>query len=145
MYEKVEFDFSALIKEFKSLLKTRKYKKVEDKYKSEYMPHVLVQNLFELINNKLDVNIALLEVLTYAFTVQDLTNRNFDLGRNTLNKDVVGFREVIDYRSAGASYNWDDLQNKVLNPILHMRENKCSHPMDVFFCPNEAIADIEHK
>ena len=145
MYEKVEFDFAALIKEFKSLLKTRKYKKLEDRYKSEYAPHVLVQKLFELINNKLNVNIALLEVMTYAFTVQDLTNRNFDLGRNTKNKDVVGFREVIDYRSAGASYNWDDLQNKVLNPVLHIEENKCSHPMDVFFCPNEAIADIESK
>ena len=144
MYEKVEFDFAALIKEFKSLLKTRKYKRLDDKFKSEYAPHVLVQKLFELINNKLNVNIALLEVMTYAFTVQDLTSRNFDLGRNSKSKNVVGFREVIDYRSAGASYNWDDLQNKVLNPVLHIRENKCSHPMDVFFCPNEAIADIEN-
>ena len=141
MYEKVEFDFSALISEFKSLLKTRKYKQVGDKYKSEYAPHVLVQKLFELINNKLNVNIALLEVLTYAFTVQDLTKRNFDLGRNSPNKDVVGFREVIDYRSHSASYNWDNLQQKVMNPVLHLPNNKCSHPMDAFFMGREAIAD----
>ena len=145
MYEKVEFDFAALIKEFKSLLKTRKYKQVGDRYKSEFAPHVLVQKIFELINNKLDVNIALLEVLVYAFTVQDLTKRNFDLGRNAASRDVVGFREVIDYRSLGASYDWDNLQNKVLNPVLHLEDNKCSHPMDVFFRPNEVLEELKEK
>jgi len=145
IYEKVEFDFAALIKEFKSMLKTRKYKNVNGRYKSEFGPHVLVQNLFELINNKLNVNIALLEVLTYAFTVQDLTNRNFDLGRNAKSRDVVAFREVIDYRSVGASFNWDNLLGKTLSPVTHVKENKCSTPMDVFFCPNEAIEDYKSK
>jgi len=145
MYDKVEFDFAALIKEFKGKLKTRKYKQVGDKYKSEYAPHVLVQTLFELINNKLNVNIALLEIMTYAFAVQDLTNRNFDLGRNAVNKDVVGFREVIDYRTISTSYNWDNLQGKVLNPVLHLPYNKCSSPMDTFLCPNETIKDEKQR
>ena len=145
MYEKVEFDFSALIKEFKATLKTRKYKQVGDGYRSEYAPHVLVQKLFELLNNKLNINIALIEVLVYAFTVQDLTGRNFDLGKNAKSKDVVGFREVIDYRSLGASYDWDNLQKKVFNPVLHLEENKCSHPMDTFFRPNEVLQEVREK
>jgi len=142
MYEKVEFDFAALIKEFKSMLKSRKFKKVDDKIKSEYTPDVLVQKLFELVNNKLSVNIALLEIIVYAFTIQDLTEHNYDLGRNSKNRDIGGFKEIIDYRGGlGASYNWDGLSGKILNPILHLEENKCSHPMDVLLKPNEVIAN----
>lgn len=141
MYERQEFDFPALAAEFKSKLKTQKYKYINGKVRSEYVPHVLVQDLFTLINSKLDINIALLDVMVYAFTVQDLTTRNYDLGRNSRHRHVAGFKEVIDGRSIGSAYDWDNLQNKVLDPIMYVENNKCSHPLDVFFCPNEVVAN----
>lgn len=139
VYEKVEFDFAALSKEFKTLLKTRKYKTVNNSIRSEYQPHILAQKLFELINNKLDINLTIVEIMTYPFTTQDITNGNFDLGRNSKYKDVVGFKEAINYRSIGASFDWDNLQNKVLDPMLYESNNKPSTPMDVFFKPEEVL------
>ena len=141
VYDKVEFDFKALTTEFKRLLKTREYKKVNGVMRSEYTPHILVQKLFELVNNKLSVNIAIFEVMVYAFTARDITGRNYDLGRNSKHRDVVGFKEAINYRSIGASYDWDDLKSKVLDPMSFAEENRVAHPMDVFFKPNEVLAN----
>ena len=139
MYEKKEFDFAALNKEFKSLIKTRKFKLIDGVYRSEYAPHVLVEQLFKLVNTKLNINIALLEVLVYALTIQDPNEQDYDLGRNSPIKNLGGFKEVINGRSIGASYDWDDLQNKVLNPLLYKKEHKPGTPMDIFFKPNEVL------
>jgi len=140
IYEKKEFDFAALNKAFKKLIKTRKFKKLKDgTYVSEYAPHVLVEQLFKLINTKLNINIALLEILVYALTIQDYNNEDFDLGRNAPIKMLGGFKEAINGRSIGASYDWDDLLGKVLNPLLYKEKYKPSTPMDVFFKPNEVI------
>ena len=139
MYEKKEFDFAALNKEFKSLIKTRKFKKTANGYISEYAPHVLVENLFKLVNTKLNINITLLEILVYALTIQNYDDQDFDLGRNSAIKMLGGFKEAINGRSIGASYDWDNLLAKVLNPLLYKKEQKPSTPMDVFFKPNEVL------
>jgi len=139
MYEEKEFDFSALNKEFKDLIKSRKFIKVDDVYRSEYAPHVLVEKLFRLINTKLNINLALIEVIVYALTIQNPNELDYDLGRNSSIKNLGGFKEVIDGRSIGASYDWDDLQNKILHPLLYKKEHKPSTPMDTFLKPNEVI------
>ena len=139
MYEEKEFDFSALNSEFKKLIKSRKFIKVDGVYRSEYAPHVLVEKLFRLINTKLNINLALIEVIVYALTIQDPNELDYDLGRNSSIKNVGGFKEVIDGRSLGASYDWDDLQNKILHPLLYKKEHKPSTPMDTFLKPNEVI------
>jgi len=138
-YDKVEFNLALLNKEFKSMLKTRKFVYVDGVVRSEFTPDVLVQNVFDLLNSKLNINIALIEILIYTFTVKDLNNRNYDLGRGAVSHDVVGFKGAIDYRSIGASYDWDDLQNKILDPCLYEQDNKPSSPMDVFIKPHEVV------
>jgi len=142
-YDEVEFDYSALGKEFKKLLKTRKYKYVKvgntKKIRSEFTVDVLVQRMFDLVNKKLGINIALLEVIAYAFTAQNLSELNYDLGRNAATHDVIGFKEAINFRSIGGSYGWDDLLRKVLDPMSYLEDNKPDHPMDVRFAPREVV------
>jgi len=138
-YDKIEFNLALLNKEFKSMLKSHKFKSVDGVIRSEYTPSVLVQNLFDLLNSKLSVNRAIIEVIVYAFTVNDITNQDYDLGRAGELSDIIGFKQAIDYRSLGASYNWDDLQNKVFDPMLYKEDGKPDHPMDVFLKPNEVL------
>lgn len=138
-YDKIEFNLALLNRDFKSMLKTRKYIYVDGVMRSEFTPDVLVQNLFDLLNSKLNINIALIEIIVYAFTVKDLNSNNYDLGRGAVSRDVVGFKGAIDNRSIGSSYGWDDLQGKVLNPILYDTRNKPSTPLDVLLKPYEVI------
>lgn len=139
MYDKIEFDFSALSKEFKRLIRKRQYYKKDGKLYSEFTPKVLLEKLFDLVNKKLDINIALLEVIVYAFTAYDITNENYDLGRNSPNNDLIGLKYAIDYRSCGGSYGWSKFQGKIVDPVLHFRKHKPDHPLDVLLRPQEVL------
>jgi hypothetical protein len=97
------------------------------------------------VNRKLSINIALLEVIVYGFTAQDLTNEDYDLGRNALRKDLIRPQIAIDYRSLGSAYNWDKLKTKVFDPILFKDHDKPDHPLDVLLCPNEVLEHVGKK
>jgi len=140
-YEKKEFDFAALGEQFKRLIRKRKYltdRSTGMKY-GEFKPEVLVEKLYELLSGKIDINIALLEVLVYGFTAFDINKRDYDLGRNSPNMDLIGLKNAIDGRSFGASAGWNKLHQKVLDPVLFRGDRKPDHPLDVLFTPNEVL------
>ncbi len=146
-YPVTEFSYSALSSEFKSLIKKREMKTLNDVIRSDINAHTLVQNLFDLVNSKLDINITLIEVLVRALRVSDLTKGNYNLpsGANK-NINIGGLKIGIDHRSLGASYGWDDLPSKVVNPQSFMDKDKPSTPLDVCLKPNEVLKnDIEER
>ena len=140
-YEEKEFDFAALSKQFKSLLESRKYLKDRKtgRYIPEYTPEVLLEKLFELVNTKLSVNIAKLEILVYAFIAQDFNNRDYDLGRNSKYRDLIGLKFAIAGRSLGSALNWDENAKKVYYPHSYIPDKKPDHPLDVLLSPNEVV------
>jgi len=142
-YEDKEYDFTTLIRQFKTLLRTRKYykNKLTGELQSEYTMDVLVDKLFTLLNSKLDINIALLEVLVYSFSAQDINSNNYDLPRFSPNPHPVSLKNAIDGRSFGASANWNKLATKVYDPALFTQVGKPEHILDLLFAPNEVIRD----
>lgn len=137
-YDKTEYSLAVLNGEFKSLIKSHKYKQVKGNIRSEYTPEVLINKIFELLNSELSVNIALIELLVYTLTVNDISNNDFSFCRGKKVNTIGGFK-LIDYRSLGSAYNWDDLTGKIINPMLYMTEHKMSNPMDVLLLPNDVI------
>ena len=138
-YEKSEFDFNILAKEFASLAFRRKYVLQEGRRTSEFTAEVLVQKIFDLLNTKLSINIKQIEMMVYGFTVFDLDKNNFDLGRNSKYLDLVGLKYAIDYRSIGGSFGWSRLLQKIFNPYMLETKNKIDHPLDALFKPNEVV------
>jgi len=137
-YDKTEYSLAVLNSEFKSLIKSHKYKKVNGQIRSEYTPEVLINKIFELLNSELSVNIALIELLVYTLTVNDISKNDFSFCRGNKVNTVGGFK-LIDYRSLGSGYDYDDLFNKIIHPMLYMPEYKMSNPMDVILLPNEVV------
>ena len=133
----VEFSFLALSKDTKDMFKSMTVNK--DGFSSE-SPDTLLSKVFRLVNSKLDINIALFEVVVYAFTVYDIKNGNYDLGRTSPDVQLANLLTIIDRRSAGASYGYDNLSGKILTPALFSSVNKCDHRLDVLFAPNEILA-----
>lgn len=144
-YEKKEYDFSMLNRQFKTLLRKRKYykDKVTGERVAEFKPEVLVEKLFSLLNTKVNANIALLEVMVYAFTAEDINNNNYDLARNAKKPNLIGLKNAIDNRSLGASLNWNKLDTKVYSPELFARQHKPEHVLDVLFKPNKVLKDFK--
>jgi hypothetical protein len=132
----IEYSFFTLMTETKNLIYTRKVMKGGV---SKDSPEALLTKLFSLVNSKLSVNIAPLEVIVYAFMVKDLKNENYDLARLSDDPQLVNIGMAVDYRSMGAGYGFKALVGKVFKAKTFFKENKTTHPLDVLFKPKEVL------
>lgn len=142
-YDKIEYSLTTLNSEFKSMIKSQKFVSVDGVIRSEVTPDVLVQQLFDLLNSKLSVNIAIIEILVYIFTAKDITTGDFNLGRGAKYSNVVGFAQAMAGRSLGNTYNYDNMHGSVINPMMFFLSS-ASTPLDVLLMPNEVIKAIDN-
>lgn len=134
-----EYNFLNLAKNIKSLLRNIKVIKGEG---STETPESLLQQLFDLVNFKLDVNIAMLEIVVYAMTVSSIKQNDYNLGRNSNDRQMMKSLELITNRSLGAGYAWQDVVNNILSPKSYYGQNGIDHPLDVMIKPNEVISNF---
>lgn len=105
-------------------------------------PEAFLHHLFNLVNHKLNINIALLEVIVYAFTAADPDNGNFDFGRNSAEAKPSKMCNIISNRSVGGSYAWENVRKTMLTPTNYYGMNNINHPLDIMLKPNETL--LEH-
>jgi len=137
----VEFSFLTLAKEVKSALKNIK---VVRGVKSSEVPESLLQKIFDLVNNKLDINIALLEVLIYSFSIVSMKNRDYRLARNIEDQEVASIKQIMPNRSMGGAYAWEYVVQEITNPASYISKNRIDHPLDVLVCPEQVMAKVNH-
>lgn len=133
----VEFSYSNLSK---SLQDKFKYMKSEDGGKG-MTATTLLGYLFDLVNSKLSINIAILEVIVYGFTVMNRESGNYDLGRFSDNDEVASLREIMKTNSIGAIAAWERVNVMLVSPVVFYGNNSLEHPLDVLLLPNETIAN----
>lgn len=133
----LEYNFLTLAKNVKSLFKTIKI--VKNEYKSVESPESLLQKAFDTLNYKLDINLALLEIIVYAFTVKSIKDKDYSLGRNVEDRQLMKLGDLIANRSLGAGYGYEKVTNLILNPRSFYGKNRVSHPMDIMIKPEEVV------
>lgn len=131
----IEFNFLELSNTVKGLFKSMKTKNGEF-LKSED----LLRKVYDLVNLKLNVNLALLEVIVYAFTVASAEDDDFNLHRN---KDTPQYLQpipkLITNRGLGAGLGWEKIVNSLLyNPNVYY-EKSIPHPMNVIINPRGVV------
>jgi len=126
----MEFNFLELSKEIKAMFKYMQEPEDMD---------AMVQKLFDLANSKLNINIALLEVIIYAFSCMDYKNRDFRMGRNSIAAKTCKIEDNIVNRSLGAAYGWEKVMHIVLNPYSFYGENAIDHPLDSYLDPSATV------
>jgi hypothetical protein len=132
----LEYNFLALSENFKTELNKLKYDTVNGSVET---PESLLLKLFDIINVKLDVNLAILEVIVYGYTVKDLKNGNYDLARGSKDPQLVNSDGIIHNRSVSAMYGWEKVLQATFSPSSFDGNNAISHPADVLIKPNEDI------
>lgn len=126
----MEFNFLELSKEIKNMFK----------YMSEPEDmDAMLQKLFDLSNSKLNINIALLEVIVYAFSCMDVENGDYRLGRGGDKVKACRIEDNIVNRSLGAAYGWELVLHTILSPHSFYSANAISHPMDVYIDSAETV------
>lgn len=132
-----EFSFSDLLSQLKSMFKHKPAVADRDMSVENFL-----QRLYDLVNRKLDVNLALLEVITYAFTVMDKKNGDYRLARNCEHPELAIFNEILPNRSLGGVYGWENVKKYILSPKSFNGYSNINHVMDVMIRPQETLDDV---
>ena len=131
----VEFSFFDLSKAVKALFKSNKNKA----YDSDETQESLLIKLFDLITAKLDINIVVLEVIVYAFTI--MSKSNFDMGRNSSTMMVTRIFDILTTRSLGGGLAWEQENRFINSPTVFDGRNAYDHLLDVLLCPEATLLD----
>lgn len=102
-------------------------------------PEIVLQELFDLVNSKIRVNLALLEVIIYANTTPG--RDDYGLARNRPGSGLHVSRFITANRSLGPAYAYEHQATVISNPRSFFQENRPNSAIDVFMCPKEVVAE----
>lgn len=137
----IEYDFLTLITLFRKELK---FMDTDEIGVCKMTVERLLQTTFNIINYKLDFNLALLAVIIYAFTIKDPYNGDYSLARNVDEPLVGDLSTIISNRSLGGLYPWEEVVSNILS-ATSFNTNRFDHPLDVFFTPQQVINKLNKQ
>lgn len=131
----IEYSFSDHSKQVAEIIES-KLENLNNRQTPESAVFTL-QQLFMLVNAKLNVNVACLEVIIYASMVSE--PGSFGLSRNS-DKAVMSIAaRVMKNRSLSVAYAYQGQQDVILNPASYYKLDRPDSPFDVFVMPHEVL------
>lgn len=133
----IEYSFAQHSHQIAQVIESR-MKDITDRQRPE-SPAKTLTELFDLVNAKLNVNLALLEVIIYASMVRDIDSDDFGLARGS-DKRMLGVAEMtIKNRSLSAAYAFEEQVSVITNPASYYKLNRPDSVFDAFICPREVV------
>jgi hypothetical protein len=134
----LEYNYSTHGKEVAQLIETYVKKDIGEKDLTD--PNIVLQQLFELVNSKLNVNLAYLETIIYAYSVYGLEDRDYDMARFSPHPSLATRVGLFQNRSLSAMFAFEDLVGKMLkNPNSYIKSTRPDHPFDVIMDPEGVL------
>ena len=96
----------------------------------------ILQELYELVNSKLDVNLAILEVVLYGIMIQSAENYNYHLPKPWTDRGIGVKETIMQYRSLSATMAFEDHRDVLTNPITFLLNDRPNHPLDLLLVPD---------
>jgi hypothetical protein len=134
----MEYSFAKHSKQIAEIIES-KMAEFSERSKPESPVRTLFE-LFDLVNSKIVVNVALLEVIIYAMMVNNIEEPNYSLARNSPNATLGVRDDVIMNRSLSAAYGFEYQIQYVFDPYSFYKDKRPDHPLDVMFCPQDVVS-----
>lgn len=99
----------------------------------------ILYELYGLVNNKLNVNLAILEVVLYGIMIQSATDYRYHLPKPNTDRGIGVRSAIMSYRSLSAAMAYEDHKEILTNPLTFLLTERPDHPLDHLLMPNEAI------
>lgn len=131
-FPKLEFSFLQLTKEVADVVKKISS---EDGSIDKF-----IQTMFNILNVKLDINLALIEIIACSFIIMSKEKGDVHLGRGKSN-DVASVAEIIYRSSLGGTAGFERHKSYFLSPTT-FGNNIVAHPMDVLLRPRETVQEV---
>lgn len=139
----VEYNFSQHSKEIAKVIESR-MNDIAERVKQDSPASTLVE-LFDLVNAKLNVNLALLEIIIYASMVRNLEEDDMGLARGHATSSLGIANMVINGRSLSNALAYEDQTTLIFDPKSFFKGNRPDSVFDAFVTPREAVADRKRR
>lgn len=103
----------------------------------EDAPSILLQDLFDLVNSRFNINILCFEIIVYG--LMTYSEDSYALGRNAKTPVLGIANELMLHRTLGVAMCYQAHEQSILNPGYYFQGTRPDSPMDVFLKPNEVI------
>lgn len=138
-----EYNYSQHSKMVSKVIESR-VSNIMERLKQDSAVNVLFE-LYNLVNSKLDVNIAILEVVIYASMIADGVNDKYGLARNSPHASLGVAEMSIKNRSLSAVYGYEDQKVAILDPSSYYMLDRPDCVFDAFLCPQEVVREYKGK
>lgn len=140
-YPEVEYSYSDHSQQIARMIESS-VENMTDRVKPN-SPAITLQELFMKVNDKLNMNIAPLELIVAAIMVPG--PGSYDLGRGDPNA-VLGIAQMlIKNRALSNAYAFKEQVTTLTSAKSFFPEGRPDSPMDVFFAPRECIAELDRQ
>lgn len=109
----------------------------------EDAPTILLQDLFDLVNSRFNINILCFEIIVYGLMTH--AEDSYALGRNAKTPVLGIANELMLHRTLGVAMCYQAHDQSILNPGYYFKGTRPDSPMDVFLKPNEVIENYYGK
>ncbi|EKD89527.1 MAG: hypothetical protein ACD_33C00046G0008 [uncultured bacterium] len=107
--------------------------KLQERDKHVSVDTALIE-LFDLVNDKLTVNLAVLDVVIYGTMVVSAEDGNYTLPKNWSTNGLGIMRLSMANRSLSAAMAYEGHREVIVNPNSFINTNRTEHPFDKLLC-----------
>jgi hypothetical protein len=133
----MEYSFSQNSAQIAEIIES-KIKDISDRMKPESPMHTLTE-LFDLVNSKLNVNIALLEIIVYGSMIRNGADNDHSLARFSDYASMGTAKITMRSRSLSAGYAYENQADIIMNPMSFFKLNRPDSVFDVFIEPKDVV------
>ncbi len=98
-------------------------------------PSAVLMDLYNLINLKLSVNIAVIEIVIYAAMIVSAEKEDYSLPKPWTTSSLGVMRLTMSYRSLSSAMAFEGHRDVIYSPISYNVVNRQDHPMDAIVMP----------
>lgn len=139
MLPDMEYSFSDHAKQIAELIEGSQKKSAYRRQPGA--PATVLRELFTLVNSKLKVNLACLEVIIYAAMTPG--PNDYRLARGCENP-ILGIADsIIRHRNISHAYAFQGISRTITSPSTFFQENREDSVLDAFFAPYEVMESIK--
>jgi len=103
-------------------------------------PNDALQQLYDLVNSKLDVNLTVLDVVLHEARIVSAERGDYSLPKPWTDEGFGVMSMSMLHRSLSAAMAFEDHRDTIVNPISYISRNRMEHPFDFSLMPNEVLS-----
>lgn len=105
-------------------------------------PAMLLRDFHDLVNEKLDVHLSVLETILYGVMIISAENNNYALPKPGGERGFGVMRRIMAMRSLSAAFAFQGHREVILSPLTYLVKDRPDHPYDAVLMPREVIYNI---